>query len=575
MAGKTLKDLKDRVDIVKTTMLEKRLENTIINKYLMRVDEDIISNINSKSSTDHISIPTMQRFMELNPSYKEELEELYVSKMKGQKGYEQVDVATMVAQAALFDGLCFVYDSKKDEYTLATMNFELLYDLDVEYDMLKQVLTKNKGGIVKAYRIDVEYSNSAEEFTFKATNARDYDIDESKEDYAEDKRFFLIPYVYSYRFMKVVESALNKGYLLRVHQALNGVEKVRFVTKDKKILGDYCDIPEAVSFLEAKFFPLKGFFYAPVVGAPSTTAMVTNINIFDVFKLKIVSAKNLETYKVQKPNNPIRELLGENLVVRKLENMKVTDDSDFAYIINQLPYRNKYLASDIDSIDGKSISKYMHSITNSAVESVYKIVGVNKELDRRMKLFAKGSRSINGVELKNIESLLNNNICRFVIQKKDCKLSSIFCTNNKSILKYIYGEDYIKVYESFATKFYIFLNWYKEKVSLSSLDSASIGDELEYLGLPSDNETIKKVTDSFGIDGFYLGLDIAEDTVKGFMADKMGINLNRSKAQSSSKTDNVLVRTLTAYTDEEGKPVEFYKYLDKSKIVSGLVFSVV
>ena len=568
MAGKTLKDLKDRVDIVKSTQLEMRLNNTLIGKYFKSVDNYLL---NQLKGSGHISIPTMQYFMDMEPNYKGELEELYVEKMKDYEGYEQVDVATMVAQAALFDSLCFVYDRNKDTYSLATMNFELLYDLDVEYDMLKQVLTKNKQGIVKAYRIDVEYNNSDREFTFKAVNARDFDIDERKPDDSEDKRFFLVPYMFSTRFMKIIEALLNNKKTIRVHQALNGVEKVRFISKDYNLLAQVCDTPESVKGLEAKFFPLKGFFYAPVVGAPSTTAMVTNINMFDVYMVKNASSEDFKKYGVHKPVNPIRDMIGESLVANKLITLKYTDEGDFAYMISNLPCRNKYLASDVDTIDSTSITRYLHSLTNKSLEQVYNVVGVKDELNRRMGIFEGNGRAMTADEIANIEDTLKNNVCRVVLQKKDCKLSSVMCTNNKSVLSRIYGENYVKYYEGFSTKFYIFLNWYKIESGEGILTSESIGGELDYLGLPNANEDIKTVLSYLKEDGSGLDDEVEVENLKGYFADKIGISLRKSTAQSKTTGTSVLSRSLTAYLDEEGKPVEYYKNIDKSKIISGII----
>lgn len=561
MSGKTLKDLKDRVDVVRSTQLERRLEDTKIGKYVSSVDDYVLTQL--KSARGEVSIPTMQRFMELNPSYKNELEDLYIEKMKGVKGYDTVNVETIIAQAALFDCLCFVYDSKKDEYSLATMNFELLYDLDVEYDMLKQVLSKNKQGIVKAYRIDVEYSNSEKEFTFKAVNARDFDIDESKSDSSGDKRFFLVPYIFSVRFMKYIESALNKGGTLRVHQALNGVEKIRIISKNEKVLSQMCDVPEAVKGLEAKFFPLKGFFYAPVVGAPSTTSMVTNINLFDVAIIKPTMKSDFQRFNIHKPVDPIKDMIGESLVCATLMKYKEEDISDFSYMISNLPYRNVYLDGDIETIDEKSISKYLHSITETAKDTVYSVVGVDKELNRRRSLFKGNGRAMTKSEIENIEETLQNNICRVVIQKKDCKLSGIFCTNDKNVLRSIYGEDYIKRYEGFSTKFYIFVNWYNTKVGTGEVNEESIGEELDFLGLPSGQEDIKNVVSCLG------DRDNVED-LKWYFAKKMGISVKRSEAVKSSSS--VLARSLTAYINSEGKPEEYYKFVDKSKIISGVIF---
>ena len=605
MAGKTLKELKDRVDVVQASQLDMRLNNnTLIAKYVRVVDEYLKAQM--KSPRGHISLPTMQYFMDLVPNYKEELESLYVEKMQGVDGYELVNVETMIAQAALFDSLCFVYDSEKNEYSLATMNFELLYDLDVEYDMLKQVYAKNKKGIVKAYRIDVEYSNSDQEFTFKAVNARDFDIDESKPDCTEGKRFFLVPYMFSIRFMKIVESRLNKGTTLRVHQQLDGIEKVRFISKNEIMLASKCDIPDAVKGIEAKFFPLKGFFYAPSVGAPSTSAMITNINVFDVSILKGATENDFKNFKINKPENPIRDMIGENLVINRLMYLKGSDLGELSSIVRVFPYKDKYHLN-IDDLQPSSIAKYLHSVPEASMKKIYKVTGVEEELSRRLKLFSNG-RAMTADEIANIEETLKNNICRVVLQKKNCKLSSVMCTNNKDILANIYGKDYIKYYEGFSSRFYMFLNKFKnlarenfKKSKNPYIKEDILIKELSDTSLPSESKDVSAVwnilarsssvsdsdiTFEEDINGVwdtltnfeeYLNSASFEERLKGYFADKMGVSLRRSNAQSDSvssskETGTILVRGLSAYIDANGSPVEYYKNVDRSKIISGIVF---
>ena len=554
--GKTLKDLKDDVTVVSVSNLEKAVSNTFIGNRIGVINKDVREMLSSKRGD--VSIPTMQKFLSENKDYANDLENLYIKKMQGVKGYDTVDVATMITQAALFDNLCFVYDAEKEVYSLVTMNFELLYNLDIEYDMLKQVYTKNKRGIVKAYRIDVEYLNSSEEFTFKAVNARDFDIDDVKSDWDETKRFFLVPYPYIVEFMKIFDKALYNGKILKFHQAINGIEKVRFVTKNKEVLAEYCDDANAVNGLTAKYFPLKGFFYAPVLGAASTTAMVTNINIFDMFRVKIVSKETAEKSGVHKPENPIKDLFAESIVCNKLMAIKNDDIAIFSDIINSLPYRKKYLAEDVETISSMSISKYLHSVTEASKKTIYKALNVNGEINSRMSLVSSGSVPISEKDMENIEELLKQGICKFTIQKKDCRLGSIFCTNNKEILSNIYGNDYVKRYEGFSTKFYLFCN----DIKTNGFTFNSVKDLLDKYGFVNDVAVADKVYEIVSPEGNF------EDELKPYLADVMGINLKRS--QSANSGDSILARSLTAFIDENGKPVDFYKNVDKKKILSGL-----
>lgn len=560
--AKTLKELKDNISVVKATQLELRMNTTIINRYSREIMNYVLSKITSTNG--HIGMPTLHFFLDTFSDVRAKYEEMYISKMQGQKGYEQVDVDTMVAQGFLFDSLCFVFDSQKNTYSLATMNFELLYDLDIEYDMLKQVAMKNKQGFVKAYRIDVEYCNDDKEFTFKAVNPRDFDIDENKLDTQEGKRFFIVPYTYVMFYMKAVEALLKKGYTLRVHQSLSGIEKIRLITTNQEILSKYCDMPEATKGLTAKFFPLKGFFYAPSIGAPSTSAMVTNINLFDTTVIKNSLPNDFKTYNITKPSDAVGDMIAEGLIINKLMTLKAEDIGDFYYIIENLPAK-RYFAADAENISDGDIAKYLHSLSDFSKKRVYSMLGIEKELARRRAIIGNG-RQMTAKEINDIENTFKNGICRVIIQKKDCRLSAVMGTNNKVILQKIYGNP-LK-YESFAHRFYILLNWLSDEGS--NLSDDSINEELKYLGLGYGSEGIKAVNAYLSTDRN----DIDEENLKGALADIIGVSLKRSNAQVSTNkvSTNVLVRTLTARLDENHNPVDYYKYIDKSKIIGGMIF---
>lgn len=560
--AKTLRELKDNISVVKATQLELRMNTTIINGYSEEIMNYVLSKITSTNG--HIGMPTLHFFLDTFSDVRAKYEEMYISKMQGQKGYEQVDVDTMVAQGFLFDSLCFVFDSQKNTYSLATMNFELLYDLDIEYDMLKQVAMKNKQGFVKAYRIDVEYCNDDKEFTFKAVNPRDFDIDENKLDTQEGKRFFIVPYTYVMFYMKAVEALLKKGYTLRVHQSLSGIEKIRLITTNQEILSKYCDVPEATKGLTAKFFPLKGFFYAPSIGAPSTSAMVTNINLFNTDVIKNSLPNDFKTYNITKPSDAVGDMIAEGLIVNKLMTLKAEDIGDFYYIIENLPAK-RYFAADAENISDGDIAKYLHSLSDFSKKRVYSMLGIEKELARRRAIIGNG-RQMTAKEINDIENTFKNGICRVIIQKKDCRLSAVMGTNNKVILQKIYGNP-LK-YESFAHRFYMLLNWLSDEGS--NLSDDSIDDELKYLGLGYGSEGIKAVN-------AYLSSDrgtVDEENLKEALADIIGVSLKRSNAQVSTNkvSTNVLVRTLTARLDENHNPVDYYKYIDKSKIIGGMIF---
>ncbi len=564
---KTLKELKDTINKVSVTNLERQFMFTAIAKYGSVLEAYCKSKIKRKD----FEIPTLQRLLnDCIPGYAKDAEQIYIDKMKDYPGYEQVNVATMVSQGALFDNLCFVYDMVKDSICLATMNFELLYNLDVEYDMLKQVLTKNKKGIIKAYRIDIDYSNSESEFTFKAVNARDFDIDEPTDDNVEGKRFFVIPYIYILRYMKILEQVL-KERTLTVVQNVGGIEKVRVISLDENILAKFCDNPNAVKGVQARFFPLKAFFYAPSVGSPSTTAMVTNINLFNVENIKATSEYDLKKYNIQKPVNPIRNIVGEGIVCNVLMDLKSKDLNAFSDIINSFPNRKLYLSENVEEIGVGSISKFLHSLSNVGLNKVYKKLGLVEEIDRREKIITSSEgRQLTSEDMKKLEDILKSNVCRLVIQKKDCRLSSVFCTNNKEILKGVYGNDYFGKYEGFSAKFYEFWNWVNDENNSHWGNTSIVSDKLVDCGLALPKQDVDVLVDKIiAMKYGKISKEEGKDIIKSFIADSVGVNLKRS--QAVNKGNNILVRALNSSIDTDGKPYDYYKYLDKSKIISGII----
>lgn len=564
---KTLKELKDTINKVSVTNLERQFMFTAIAKYGSVLEAYCKSKIKRKD----FEIPTLQRLLnDCIPGYAKDAEQIYINKMKDYPGYEQVNVATMVSQGALFDNLCFVYDTVKDIICLATMNFELLYNLDVEYDMLKQVLSKNKKGIVKAYRIDIDYSNSESEFTFKAVNARDFDIDEPTDDSAEGKRFFVIPYIYILRYMKILEQVLKERTLIVV-QNVGGIEKVRVISLDENILAKFCDNPNAVRGVQARFFPLKAFFYAPSVGSPSTTAMVTNINLFNVENIKATSEYDIKKYNIQKPVNPIRNIVGEGIVCNVLMDLKSKDLNAFSDIIDSFPNRKLYLSENVEEIGVGSISKFLHSLSNVGLNKVYKKLGLVEEIDRREKIITSSEgRQLTPEDMKKLEDILKSNVCRLVIQKKDCRLSSVFCTNNKEILKGVYGNDYFGKYEGFSAKFYEFWNWVNDENNSHWGNTSIVSDKLVDCGLALPKQDVDVLVDKIIAMRYgKISKEEGKDVIKSFIADSVGVNLKRS--QAVNKGNNILVRALNSSIDTDGKPYDYYKYLDKSKIISGII----
>lgn len=580
--AKTLKDLNDQITSVRATMLERRIGDTIIGTYSREMDALYKRQFSSHLGT--VSIPSLQSFEEYAPGMKAQLIELYNKTMNGVKGFEQIGDDIKFAQGALLDGLCYVCNLQDGSISIGTMNFDILCDLDVEFDMRKQIMEKNLKGIIKAYRIDVEYINGDQEFTFKAVNARNYDIDEHKPDADETKQFALAPYIAGVRLMKLCEAILHSGNVMRVRQVNNGVVKIRFLTENQEILKKYCDDPTAVSAVKSNYFPLRGFFYAPVVGAPSTTAMVSRVSLFDIDNVRAASEEHIEKAGIKKPENPIRDLIGDRYFVSAMLQLKGKDPDAFVAMLKKLSYQGK-LIKNPEMVDAKELSAYLHGVTPAAVEKAYRLVGVDDKINFAMRYFDGTSRPMTDEELVNIEDTLKNHVCKFTIRKNDCSLGSVFGTNSGSMLAALYGIDYFGIYESFGARFGRIEKFLKELFEeVNAGDDCTLGSVLwqdaiseisEGMHLPFDDEIFEDLVEK-AKEYHEDGADAYVRHMKAMFAKLCGVDLKRSEAASKAAAENknngtFMCRSLAAYVDENGKVVEYYKNLSISKIVSATI----
>jgi hypothetical protein len=580
--AKTLKDLNDQITSVKATMLELRLGHTIMGTYVRDVDALFTRMLQSKSG--NIRIPTLEKFLTDLPELRGKLIDLYNRTMNGVKGFDQIPDNIKAVQGALLDGLCYICNTQTDEVTVATMNLSLLYDLDVELDMRKQIMDKNLKGLCKAYRIDVEYINGDQEFTFKAVNARNYDID-AKSDTDPEKVLIPVPYIAGLRLMKMCEYLLSGGKaMLRVRQSTDGGIKVRYLTENPYILQDYCDDAVAVSKVHSNYFPLKCFFYAPSVGSPSTSAMVSRVNLFNVDSIKPAVRQNLDRDGIKKPENPIRDMIGERFFISAMMKLKGESIEKFAEMLKKLSYQGK-LFKNPEDIGVSELGAYLHSVpTTAAREKAYRMTGVLDDINQAMSYFG-SCRPMTDKEMENLEDTLSNSVCKFIIRKSNCSLGSVFVTNCSSYLSAVYGKGYFGIYEGFNARFKRFSTTLSELFTAVEADGdysegseiwADMRDDSEYYGMPFDDEIYEDLVEK-AKEYMPQGEETYLRHMKAMYAKLCNVDLKRSEAAAQAAINNlhsgiIPCRSLNGYVDASGKVVEYFKNLDKSKILSATVF---
>lgn len=542
--------MKSIVGRVRSTQLEQSLSSTIVADYIPEIDSNFMSLLQSKG--ENIMLPSLNFFMtELAPGSYDRFVDLYNRTMCLEDGVENIPDEVKAVQGALFDGLCFGYDCNSDTVDLYTMNFDLLMnDLNINRDMASMCIDSNSIGRFKAFRIDVEYEVGPETFNFKAVNHRKV---------LDNESVIFLPYIACVRLMKMIESFLASGAVLKVKQEVNGVEKLRYITRNQSVLAKYCDSSEAVKTLEPSFFPLKAFFYAPVLGASSLTAMVSNVNLFDLCELKKIKADKISNLGIARPVNPVQDMLEEKVFSSELYNMILENPHAAAALVEELP-RGTEVFAEIDNVSQLSIatfSKYLHGLTpTERAKAVTVVPGVQEAVKARLQVLEGGStETIPTSEYDNLRAILKEHVCRFIIRKKNCKLSSILGTNNGKILAGIYGNDYFAKYEGFGVRFY---EVFEEFEAGRDLESALASN-----GFDCSEDTVRRLKQLYDDNGRTVN-----ENLKFAAADLLGY---KTRSASSSSTDSILFRTLDATYSEESGARDYYKNIDPDKIVSAVI----
>lgn len=547
---------------VKNSQLESNLGRTIMGGYVSKIDDIILSFL--QQDGENVAVPTLDYIIGAIPELEGKLITLYNMNMGAQDGVQYVPDSVKVAQGALFDGLCFGYDVESDSASLYTMNFSLLNMInDIGVDMGRQCIEKNLKGEVKGYRIDVDYVNSSNTFSFKSVNHRKV-LDNSEDG------VLLVPYIVVIRIMKIIESMLNGNSVLKVSQIISDSLKVRCITKNKKVLKKFCDSEEAVEHVGCSFFPLKAFFYAPVLGAPSLTSMVTDVNVFHLCELR--SLRNIDQIKqlgVERPKDPVEVMMLYRVATNKIMEMKNNNPLKLMELLNEFPKAGNLLA-DVESasqINNAMVTGYLHSLSLKELNMVIdSIPYCREEFQSQMEVFNGNYKTVSPEELKDINGLLKRHICRFIIRKSDCSLSSILCTNSRRLLTFIYGEGYFNKYEGFGVRLNHLLSDYEEYGNLKVA--------LKEYGFSVSNDSYNKISDVLS-----TASDIYSDNVRYEISEILGIPTRKS----SRKSSGLMVRTLDGYisekvvNEETSETVQvvndYYRVIDPEKIVSAVILA--
>lgn len=504
--------------------------------------------VDKVKNNEPLTLPTVSTFADRLESYKKELLTLYNGTFGLFDGVNVVPDEIKVSQAAVLDSFCYGYDLEKGVTNIYTMRVDL-FGNELDEKDLNKIMELNLKGEIKALKFSYEYKNNDNKVI-------DYKLGIHRTKIDDEESCVLVPFITGVMLLQLLEKFMSSGLVLKISQELANSDKIRCVTEKQEILGKYCDSRYAVLGLKSLYYPLDAFFYAPVIGAPSTTSMMTNINLFKVFEIKrLTNAKQLSEYGVQKPKDPIGVELEEHLICKYIMDLAEDEDSSaFEEFISALP-KCEVLGEVDRSISERDIQRYLHAMKQADRNEIIKqIPGAKKMLQSTRDFFLDESREATEEEMQNPRIMFKSHICKVLIKKKDGTFSSMTCTNNKDLLESIYGENYFGIYESFGVRARA-LDEYLHEIGDSLLDE----DIIKFYGFGGCSvDTLKHVA---------MKYKDSEEPYYNALYEIYG-----ESRRESSPNNNILVRCIDGrFSKKKGKAEGYYTSVDMSKVQRVLV----
>ena len=540
------------------------LQNNLLKTYQFKHYKSIDSYFIQGIKRGEVSMPTNGFYCtDLVPEHRQELIDLYDRTFGLYDGVNDIPDSIKVSQGALLDSVHYGYNLGTGSFELYTMN-PGLFDPDMlilSEKMLNDIFKKNLVGELKSLRVDVEYYQSNQndttvsELTYKLVNHRKA-VNDNEEEVGtkpDNEIVILVPLVAGIRLCSAIMSFLEKNFTLKVSQEVSGLQKVRCITQNKEILKHYCDDESFVEAMNtvAQYYPYKGFFYAPVVGAPSTTAMFTNVNLFSLEGIsKVSSYKEMQQMGIQKAKNGLETVMSEIAIKPCLVQLKGNDYAMFEEVMEKLPHFKEFIADKgIEEISEKTVSTFLHSSKHADTRKMLSVVpNAKKKFEKLSGMFTKATP----IAVDDIKDALKTNAVKVLVKKADFTLSSMICTNSSEILSAVYGDNYVAYYEGFSVRVREAINEYRNGVSLkeaflkygfSKAIAEAIAISFDKTAEPTDEE----ITD-------------------------VAYTVCEKKQTASKQSDNIMVRNIDAYISE-GKVIDYYRYIDPNRVVSAFVLS--
>lgn len=543
--------------------LDKKVGSKITSKYVSQYDEYYKSSF--KNTGDNVDVPSLDCWFEVIPSLRKELIALYNAEMGGVSGVESIPDAVKAVQAALFDGMCYGYNLANNTALLYTMNDMLIKEhngVGLDEACKKVIMKKNKVGKFESYRIDSKYFVSNNSFEHKLVKHRLEITNSYKIEDDGISGVILVPYIVVVRVKKFLKYFLEKGYILKLRQELNGGTKLRCATGNTLVLEKFNGVKVTPNSNTGNYIPYRYLYNAPVpyvyvpsLGAPSTSSGVTRINMFDLGEIRVLrDTSDVLDLGVYPPKDALMSFIESRLII----NIILRNKDNYS-LLDVLPRNDSLLnvGSDLSKITSGLVSNYVHSLTDDELDFVKGLISdFDIEVARVKSLLYDKPRKASLEELNDIRGTLKEHICRIVVMKNDCTLSSMICTNSNKFLAKMYGYDYFGIYESFNVRF----NSLYDDLSIGKPASLALRDngfnyDMDIKGIMEELEQ-SEVKDK-------------KEALRLRVAELEGVKLRKSTSTGSES--NVMVRLLDAYINEYGEVVDYYRSVDKNKVVDCLI----
>ena len=452
-----------------------------------------------------------------------------------------------LVQALMLEGLVFGYSFDTQKMSLYTLNSEVLdiveFNKEIPY---KKILDMNRLGKILAMRIEITYIGSGY-ISIKVVNPT-----KRTQVSVADTAFF--PFWEVNVAMKMITGFLKKGAVFNAIQSVReyNENKSRYITLNGNVLKHFCDNDSAIDKIKVLLQPLTGLMYVPVVGAPSTSSMVTKIDLFCLDRL--IPITNISDIKVSRVVNPYKGVLEKGVLKRILGELLVYNQDSYLSVVSAMPrIKSMYPDGNYQSFSPKMLGSYYDSLTLEEIKSLMNSVpGALQMYSRYSGLFRIYEEiNITGKPNYEIARILKHGIYQIVVITKNYNYSSFIGTNDREVLEYVYGRDYFS-----KEAFNVVYNKLQELI----LNDCDVREALQYCGFPDNDEMVREVNSFFDVD---------TEGVRSVASTELGESLADSKGlvkREESSTGSILVRSIFAI-DEGDKLSDYYRYITSSRIV--------